>query len=80
MNARNIYDVARELGRRLSQEGVSAWEERINDAIDFGSTGTEILMALRWNLLQLRQAAPPLSEATSRLLDELVDEVSDALR
>ena len=36
------------------------WKTRIDDAIAAGSTGTEILMAVRWNLAELLKAKPNL--------------------
>lgn len=36
------------------------WKARIDEAISAGSTGTEILMAVRWNLAELLKARPDL--------------------
>jgi hypothetical protein len=44
----------------LTDEYLARWRSRITDAIEAGATGTEILMALRWNLGQLLEAQPEL--------------------
>ena len=52
----------------------SDWRRRIDDAIAAGSTGTEILMAIRWNLEALLKAEPMLpSELVSRIKNYIVE-------
>jgi hypothetical protein len=43
------YDEARELARLLAQDGEQEVAERISDAIESGTTATEILMSLRFH-------------------------------
>ena len=37
------------------------WKKRIDEAIEGGATGTEILMALRWNMTELLKSNSNLS-------------------
>ncbi|OAM87497.1 hypothetical protein OH491_21060 [Termitidicoccus mucosus] len=39
--------------REALPDDLSAWKSRIDDAIASGATGTEILMALRWEMNEL---------------------------
>lgn len=50
---------AREI-RDALEDGLADWKVRIDEAISAGSTGTEILMAVRWNLAELLKARPDL--------------------
>jgi hypothetical protein len=47
---RDYHAEAREIARCLEDGGCSNDARSLIDAIETGSTGTEILMALRWNL------------------------------
>ena len=55
MNVYDIYEAARHIVQELTEQGMSIWADRIEDAIASGSTGTEILMAVRWNLQELQK-------------------------
>ena len=48
--ARDYIEEAGEIASKLRQEGLVELAESINDAIDYSSTGTEILMKLRFYL------------------------------
>ena len=64
--ARAIRD---ELGNNLSE-----WRVRIDESIAVGSTGTEILMAIRWNFAELLKAEPMLPvELASRVKDYIME-------
>ena len=47
------YKEARELAEELSKEKIEHFANRIINAMEECSTGTEIFMALRWNIEQL---------------------------
>jgi len=60
---------ARIIQDELSGE-FSEWKTRMDDALAGGSTGTEILMAVRWNLSELLKTNPALpKEMHSRIND-----------
>jgi hypothetical protein len=50
----------------------SDWAEKLEEAIQFGSTGTEILMALRWHLQQFKLQGEKCAPATELLIEELL--------
>lgn len=53
----------RSIAQELSSSGLTDWQKQIEEAIEFGSTGTEILMGVRWHLSQLlksKDLVPPL--------------------
>jgi hypothetical protein len=62
---------ARELIGVLAAAGYAERSARLQDAIEGGATGTEIVMALRWELKQLvdgeRDLPPPLRAQARRL-------------
>jgi len=47
------YKEARERAEELRKEKLEHFANRITKAMEEGSTGTEIFMALRWNIEQL---------------------------
>jgi hypothetical protein len=58
---------ARPIRDALVGGDLSDWRTRIRGAIDTGSTGSEILMAVRWNLVELLKAEPKLpADVTGR--------------
>jgi hypothetical protein len=64
---------ARSIGDSLGNAH-SDWRERIDKAITAGSTGTEILMALRWTLAELLKAEPMLPiDLASRVKDYIME-------
>jgi hypothetical protein len=72
---------AEELQRRLVGEGHAAWAARLSDTIAAGSTGTEIVMGLRWQLGKLFQDRTiQLSPETRKLVAELTRHLNEALR
>lgn len=70
----DYYAVARDLIQGLVAEGYPTHASKLQDAIDNGSTGTEILMALRFNLNEISKKvslSPKLLALISTLLVEL---------
>jgi hypothetical protein len=68
--ARSIRDA---LGDDLAD-----WKQGIDDAIAAGSTGTEILMALRWNFDELQRTKAVLSNDLVARIKNFIS-VSDEL-
>ncbi len=64
---------ARAIRDALVGDDLSDWRTRIRGAIDTGSTGSEILMAVRWNLVELLKAEPKLpADVTARIKDYIL--------
>jgi hypothetical protein len=54
-------------------DDLADWRARIDEVITTGSTGTEILMGLRWNLAELLKATPTLPpDLVTRIKDYLL--------
>ena len=53
----DIYEETKRLAGHLEARGVATWPQRLRDAIEAGSTGTEIIMAIRWNLREMLAAS-----------------------
>ena len=51
---------ARELRNLLTKEEDAVWRQRINDAIDYSSTGTEIIVLVKAALVDLLNDRPDL--------------------
>jgi hypothetical protein len=69
----NYLAEAREIRDALIGDDQSDWRTRISGAIDTGSTGTEILMAVRWNLAELLKSKPELpAEVVARIKDYIL--------
>lgn len=70
----DVYTAADDLVVRLRADGADRWADGINEAIDAGSTGTEILMALRHQLaglLDANEASSKARELAAALMTEL---------
>ena len=78
--ALDCYSEARSIGESLRQAGFSQWADRMNTAVDRGSTATEILMGLRETLDQLRQARDQPNRDLSARVDRLRRAVDQALQ
>ena len=74
------YKVAKAIASNLRQNGETTWANKIEDAIKSGSTGTEIHMALRWQLQQLRNADVECSSEAESLIDALLREIDKSLQ
>lgn len=77
--AMDYYAEAREVARCLQQDGFTAEASTLEEAIDSGSTGTEILMALRWHLQRIDQSNISASLQTRQRIRALVIAVDNAL-
>ena len=62
----DYYAEAREIARCLERDGLVDDARALRNAIDSGSTGTEILMALRWHLQRIDKARPAAASSESR--------------
>jgi hypothetical protein len=75
----DYYAEARELATRIQREGLAAEAQALIDAMDAGSTATEILMALRWHLTEIDQANNISNLDTRRRIRDLLQGVHAAL-
>ncbi len=71
---RDLLGEAREIARELDGARPSGWEEEVENVIQGGSTGSEILMGLRWVMGRVRK-----SGAGSAALDRRVRGLGEAL-
>lgn len=70
------YKEARELAEQLRKEKIPCFADKIIGAMEEGSTGTEIFMALRWNIENLLKTkdyslSKTIKDKASRLYKEL---------
>jgi hypothetical protein len=79
MAAYDHYSVASQIAQNLRHEGNPAWAAKLEEAIQFGSTGTEIFMALRWELQQFLAQSHRCTLETQQLIEELVRELNREL-
>lgn len=75
----DYYAEAREVARSLDQEGLKEEAQSLRDAIDSGSTGTEILMALRWHLQRIGNTNALMSPAIRAKIRGLAGSIDAAL-
>lgn len=78
--ARDLYNDGFELAEQLRALTYVDWAERVEDAIESGSTATEILMALRWHAGEILAALPELPQETQHLAFELVSSINEVLK
>ena len=78
--SRDYYSEAEEIARSLDAEGLQADARTLRDAIRNGSTGSEIFMALRWNLQQIDKRGSAMNLGTRAKIRELARALGDALR
>lgn len=76
----NHYEEARKLAEQLRVEKINSFADKIIKAIEDGSTGTEIFMALRWNinsLLRTKEYSLPndIKDKAKRLYKEIDKEL-----
>lgn len=71
----NIYDKVRHFATVLRHEGKGGFAEKLDDAISYGSTATEILMAVKWHLEQLKEEMADLSPDSQDSVRQLVKEI-----
>ena len=77
--ARDYYAEAKDLAAILDRDGLPEQAQALVRAIDDGSTGTEILMALRWHLERIDSSKFKLTTRTRARVRELGKAISDAL-
>ena len=75
----DYYQEARRIAEQLKCEQSPKDAQALQDAIDAGSTGSEILMALRWHLLRMDSENSSVSPETARRIRELAVAISAAL-
>ena len=75
------YKVAKELADELRKEKVDCFADGIIKAIEEGATGTEIFMALRWNIENLLKTTDySYSESIKNKAKSLYEELNKALQ
>lgn len=76
---RDFYADSYEVAERLAQANEMRWEHKITSAIEEGSTSTEILMALRFYLIELLKSPVILDTSTTTLVHGLAVDLSHTL-
>jgi hypothetical protein len=74
MEQYDYYGIAKELAKKLRDENLDGLSNEIINAMEAGSTGTEIFMALRWNvnkILTSNLCSSRIKEFARNLYDEL---------
>lgn len=74
----DFYKNIREFTGQLETAGFSAWASKLTDAIDAGSTGSEILMAVRWNLQELLRNEVDLPSALKLQAEGFIQEITSS--
>jgi hypothetical protein len=76
----NIYEETKALAAALEARDVRKWPSLLRDAIDAGSTGTEIIMRIQWTLNEmLSTSANVLTEEDRMRAQAIVFEVETLL-
>jgi hypothetical protein len=74
--AYDVYAAARALRDELDSSGHRDWSGEIQDAVEGGSTGTEILMRLRWVVTRLASALHAESPRAAAQAREIETEIN----
>lgn len=77
--SRDYYAEAMGIAQRLDDEGLADKARALREAIETGSTGTEILMALRWNLQRIDSENLGVGMSTRERIRELGAAIGVAL-
>ena len=72
MNDFDYIKDAKEIIGQLSSPELASWKEKISDAIDYGSTGNEILMGVRYNLAELLKSDLKLSPMLQQSVSDYI--------
>ena len=72
---RDIYQEVRALIRELETVGFSVWAQKLQEAMESGSTSGEILMAVRSVLRELRKANVHLVDHLEKAVDLLIRDI-----
>ncbi len=75
----DYYKVADEVCERLKSAGLESAAQRIKDAIAAGSTGTEILMALRFELNGVLEENTNLGADLKLQIQSLISHINGAV-
>jgi hypothetical protein len=75
----DLYSTARVLATELWDQGFKEWTDRIDNVIKGWSTGTEILMGLRWAFAQILQEESRLSGDLRSRVEVLEREIAKIL-
>jgi len=79
MNSYDYYGKGEAVAQRLEIEGLDQYAKGIRDAIRGGSTATEILVALRWQLRKVLDCGEKLGDQEMIMVKELVEKIDDIL-
>lgn len=76
---KDLYEETATLVKLLEEQGLNDFAFEIDNAVRSGSTGTEILMALRWQLKKLLDSSrcPELCAARAQRLYEQISSLLD---
>ena len=74
----DYYQEAEDLINMLSASSLEKYADALRKSMDEGSTGTEILMALRWNLEKMLSEAP-ISDILRAKAKNLKKEIDNSL-
>jgi hypothetical protein len=77
MNSR-YYREARLIEEKLSQAGCPDWALQIDDAIEAGSSASEVLVRLRSTLVQIRNQHLDLPAQLKKEIEDLTRALDDA--
>jgi len=77
--ARDYYTEARGIARSLEKDGLIIEAQALIDAIDAGSTATEILNTLRWHLQRIDESNPAMGLETRCRIRDLRAAICGAL-
>jgi hypothetical protein len=76
----DLYKLSRELAKELTDLGYENISEEIENLISGGSTGTEILMGLRWKFSQfLENKKSDLPKELRTEINKLINLISETL-
>jgi hypothetical protein len=70
-----LFDEIRDLAKLLEANNQPAWAKRLIDSLEGGSTGGEVLMAVRWNLQELLRTEIKLPEAIKSACQRSIREI-----
>lgn len=71
-----MFEDVRVFAAGLETIGMPVWKSRLIDAIEGGSTGGEILMAIRWNLQESLHEEKELPVTIRQRAEELIPAIT----
>ena len=75
----DYYEEASSLASLLTKDGEDKYATKLNEAIEQGCTGTEILMALKFNIEEILKLSS-ISEASKKKATNLYDKLVEVLQ